>query len=107
MGRAEAYVEDYLVKRANELGFYCCKFTSPATNGVPDRILIGYGRTFFVETKAPGGKPRPLQRAVHKQMRAHGGEVYVASTREQVDDILLSIIDQNRSSDTTKGTSDA
>lgn len=91
MGKAEAYVEDYLAKRAKELGFYCCKFVAPSTNGVPDRVLIGHGRTFFVETKAPGGKPRPLQRAVHKQMRLYGGEVYVASTRDAVDEILLTV----------------
>ncbi len=99
MGRAEAYVEDYLSKRAKALGFYCCKFTSPSNNGVPDRVLVGHGHTFFVETKAPGEKPRPLQLAVHKQMRAYGAEVYVASTRDEVDAILTSIADTEKGND--------
>ena len=45
----EKEVEAYLKKVANKNGFLCYKFTCPSTAGVPDRILMGYGRCFFVE----------------------------------------------------------
>ena len=55
MGKPEGLIEDYLGKIAHEHGFLYYKFTSPAHSGVPDRILIGHGKTVFVELKRPGG----------------------------------------------------
>ena len=57
----EAVVERYFKKRCESEGFLCYKFTSPGTDGVPDRVIIGHGLTVFVELKAPGEKPRKLQ----------------------------------------------
>ena len=82
---AEAKIEDYLTTQAEKHGFLCWKFKCPGTNGVPDRILIGYDHVIFVETKAPGGKPRPLQTAIHKLMRDHGANVFVIDTKPKVD----------------------
>lgn len=88
MGKPEAYVEDYLVTRCQKLGFLCYKFNPSGINGVPDRIVIGYGHTVFIETKRPGGNPRKLQEIRHREMRAHGARVFVADTHEGVDDLL-------------------
>lgn len=93
--KPEETVETHLRDRAEALGFLCYKFTSPGNNGVPDRILIGHGATIFVETKAPGGKPRKLQQKVIDKINAHGGTALVASTEEEVDKILETIIKQN------------
>lgn len=88
MGKPEAYIEGYLRDEAKRRGALCYKFTSPGTTGVPDRVLIGHGRTVFVETKAPGKEPRPRQELVFDTMRRHGAEVYVVDTRQGVRDLL-------------------
>lgn len=88
MGRAEAYVENYLVSECERRGWLCYKFTSPSNAGVPDRCIIGNGRVLFIETKHPGDKPRKLQVMTHKKMRACGADVRVCDTRELVDAAL-------------------
>ncbi len=91
MGKAEGKIETYLRNRCKSLGYLCDKFVSPSNDGVPDRICIGHGVVFFVETKAPGEKPRPLQEEVIKKYRMFGASVWVADTEERVDYILEQI----------------
>lgn len=81
-------VETYLYKQAKKNDILCYKFTAPSTRGVPDRILIGNGKTIFLELKRPGEKPRKLQFAIHKRMREHGATVFVADTKELVNDVI-------------------
>lgn len=88
MGKPEGKIEDYLKKQAEKAGFICWKFTAPSTDGVPDRVLIGYGKTAFVETKREGGTPRKLQKVTIKEMQDHGALVYVADTKELIDQLL-------------------
>ncbi|HPA79345.1 MAG TPA: VRR-NUC domain-containing protein [Thermoanaerobaculales bacterium] len=45
--------------------------------GVPDYVVVWNGATVWVETKAPGGRLSPIQRAVIRTMQAHGAEVLV------------------------------
>ena len=84
----EGRIESYFVRQCKSHGLLCYKFTAPSNAGVPDRIVIGNGRTVFVELKAPGEKPRALQIAVHRQIRAHGGIVFVIDTKNGVDDFI-------------------
>ena len=42
----------------------------------------------FVEVKAPGKAPRPLQIARHKLLRGLGFKVYVLDNAEQIGGIL-------------------
>lgn len=88
MGKAEGKIEDYLTSESKKRGYMCKKFVSPSYDGVPDRIVIGKGIIFFVETKAPGEKTRKLQRSVIRQMMSHGAVVYVADTKDEVDELL-------------------
>ena len=68
------------------------KFTSPGTAGVPDRIvLMPGGRIAFVEVKAPGEKPRPLQLSRHKLLRRLGFLVYVLDACEDIEKIILEV----------------
>lgn len=70
-------------------GGKCLKFVSPGTAGVPDRIcLLPSGRIVFVETKASGKKPKPLQSKRHKELRALGFEVRVIDSEEQIHEIF-------------------
>lgn len=88
----ESVVERYLKNRCEVEGFLCYKFTSPGTDGVPDRVLIGHGVVVFVELKAPGETPRKLQLHTFEEMRKHGAAVYVVDTKELVDELLSNLL---------------
>jgi len=94
--KPEETVESYLKRRGEELGFLVYKFVSPGNDGVPDRVLIGHGKTFFVETKAPGEKPRKLQAKVIARINDHGGLAYVAASREAIDTLLNTMIQDTK-----------
>ena len=65
----EYAVEKHLVQKAQECGGICLKFISPGIAGVPDRIVIlPGGKIGFAEMKAPGKKPRRLQKAVIRDL---------------------------------------
>ena len=65
------------------------KFVSPGSDGMPDRIvLLPGGRVAFVEVKAPGEKPRPLQLARHRLLSCLGFRVYVLDDAEQIGGVL-------------------
>ena len=85
----EKSIEEKLVAAVKAVGGVCWKFTSPGTAGVPDRIvLMPSGRIGFVEVKAPGETPRPLQSHRHRQLRALGFPVFVLDDLEKIPWIL-------------------
>ena len=62
----EKSVEQKLVRAVRVAGGIAPKFVSPGFDGMPDRIVIlPGGKIGFVEVKAPGKKPRPLQVSRH------------------------------------------
>lgn len=74
----EKAIEQKLVLAVKSMGGIAPKFVSPGFDGMPDRlILLPGGRIAFVEVKAPGKKPRPLQLARHKLLQGLGFNVYV------------------------------
>jgi len=91
-GMREKQIEQKLVQAARENGGICPKFTSPGFAGMPDRLLLlPYGRMAFVEVKAPGEKPRPLQAARHKLLARLGFRVYVLDGEAQIEKIISKI----------------
>ena len=65
------------------------KLVSPGFDGMPDRlVLLPGGKIGFVEVKAPGKEPRPLQVARHGLLRRLGFKVYVLDDPEQIVGIL-------------------
>ena len=65
------------------------KFVSPGYDGMPDRlVLLPFGRIAFVEVKAPGEKPRPLQVARHGVLRRLGFAVYVLDDESRIGGML-------------------
>lgn len=90
----EKQIEHKLVMEVKKLGGLCPKFISPGMDGMPDRLaLLGDGHVGFVEVKAPGQKPRPLQLKRHKQLRELGFRVFVLDNPEQIPCILRVIRD--------------
>lgn len=88
MGKPESIIENYLVNQAKINDCICWKFVSPSTSGVPDRILIGMEHVIFIETKAPGEKPRRLQKTIINLMRKKGAVVLVIDTKQQIDKLF-------------------
>ena len=85
----EKTIEQKLVTAVKKHGGICPKFVSPGFDGMPDRlVLLPHGRFAFVEVKAPGEKPRPLQLARHRLLRRLGFKVYVLDDEEQIGGIL-------------------
>jgi len=85
----EKQVEQKLVKAVKAAGGLCPKFVSPGTAGMPDRlVLLPGGRILFVEVKAPGKKPRPLQIHRHEQLRALGFRVVVIDGDGRISELL-------------------
>ncbi|GAB5082082.1 hypothetical protein Osc1_12550 [Hominimerdicola sp. 21CYCFAH17_S] len=85
----EKEIEQKLVTVVKRRGGICPKFVSPGFDGMPDRlVLLPKGRFAFVEVKAPGEQPRPLQVARHKLLRRLGFSVYILDKPEQIGGIL-------------------
>ena len=85
----EKVIEQKLSLMVKRQGGICPKFVSPGFDGMPDRIvLLPDGHMAFVEVKAPGKIPRPLQQARHRLLRGLGFKVYVLDNEEQIGGIL-------------------
>lgn len=87
----ESTIESNFVKQVKAMGGMAIKLISPNFAGLPDRlVLLPHGIMFFVELKATGQKPRPLQIAVHRKLRKLGFTVYVIDSNEKVKELLQS-----------------
>ena len=85
----EKTIEKKLVNAVKSRGGLAPKFTSPGFDGMPDRIvLMPGGHMAFVEVKAPGKAPRPLQKARHRMLRQLGFTVYVLDDESEIGGIL-------------------
>ena len=85
----EKTIERKLVQAVKAAGGIAPKFTSPGFAGMPDRImLLPGGCMAFVEVKAPGKTPRPLQLARHRLLRSLGFKVYAIDNVNQIGGIL-------------------
>lgn len=85
----EKVVESKFSKAVKAKGGLAVKFISPSFNGMPDRlVMFPGGRIAFVEVKAPGETPRPLQAARHKLLRRMGFKVFVLDSLDQIGGII-------------------
>jgi hypothetical protein len=85
----EKHIEAHLIKRIKEYGGIAYKFTSPQRRSVPDRlVLLPKGEIVFVELKAPGKHPTPLQLREHARLRELGFLVLVLDSKGAVDGVF-------------------
>jgi G:T-mismatch repair DNA endonuclease (very short patch repair protein) len=84
----ELHIEQALKRAVEADGGLCWKLVSPGTTGVPDRICLKTGRVVFVEVKAPGKKPRPIQRRRMNQLQAQGFTVLVVDSIDGIKEVL-------------------
>lgn len=88
----EQTIEKQLKKTIEQHGGLALKFVSPGMAGVPDRLIIlPQGRYAFIEVKAPGKKPRPLQQARIEQLKAMGCTVHILDNPNNIQKIINEI----------------
>lgn len=88
---SEKNVESYLRIKVRQMGGKAYKFVSPGNAGVPDRLVVIPGcEMFFVELKATGGKTTELQEARIAELDRLGQTVFIADSKEGIDEILAS-----------------
>jgi len=89
----EKVIEQKLIKAVRQSGGLALKLICPGFNGVPDRLLLFMGgKVAFVEVKAPGEKPRPLQVHRMEQLRRLGFPVFILDNPNQIEEIISSVI---------------
>lgn len=89
----EKQIERKLVNAVKAAGGIAPKFVSPGYDGMPDRLLLLQGgRMAFVEVKALGEKPRPLQTARHRMLRKLGFKIYVLDAVTDIEKIVKEVM---------------
>jgi len=86
----ESRLERHFAKRIKNIGGISFKFVSPGTAGVPDRIVLYSGCTYFVELKTTSAITK-LQQKVHQLFRSKGVDVRIIRTYQQIEDFLNEI----------------
>ena len=84
----ERTIEAKLKKAVEASGGLCWKLVCPGTTGVPDRICLMRNRAVFVELKAPGKKPRPIQVRRMNQLRQQGFTALVVDSVHGIQEVL-------------------
>ena len=88
----EKEVEKLLVDRTKARGGLALKFVSPGFDGVPDRlVLLPKAKLGFVEVKATGKTPRPLQIKRMQVLRKLGFKVFALDNIDEVEVVLDAI----------------
>lgn len=86
---SEKAIEAYLNKRCNENGLLCLKYSNANVTGYPDRLVCCInGKVVWVELKSKGKKPTKLQEIRHQELRDLGHEVWVVSSKPEVDELI-------------------
>ncbi len=85
----ENIIEQRFTQAVRKAGGIAPKLISPGYDGMPDRlVLLPGGKIGFVEVKAPGKAPRPLQVARHNLLQRLGFMVFVLDDPNKIGGIL-------------------
>ena len=86
----EKIIEQKFRGAVRAAGGMAVKFVSPGLDGIAGPVgrFSLVGRMAFVEVKASGKKPRPLQEARHRMLRQLGFKVYVLDDEKQIGGII-------------------
>ena len=88
----EKEIEQRFAQKIRLMGGVALKFVSPGFDGMPDRmVLLPGGRISFVEVKAKGEKPRPLQVSRMKMLHELGFDTYILDGVEKIENLVMTI----------------
>ena len=86
---SEKAIEAYLNKRCKENGLLCLKYSNANVTGYPDRLVCCInGKVIWVELKSKGKKPTKLQEIRHQELKKMGHDVWVISSKPEVDELI-------------------
>ena len=93
MSIRESTIEKSFCAYAKSKGCLTYKFVSPGRRGVPDRLFVTpTGTVMFLEVKAPGKQPNPLQiREMHK-LRERGVAVFWCDSVDECKECIDMVI---------------
>ena len=84
----ESEIEEHLHNRIKALGGEYRRVSWIGRNGANDDLVLLPGRHAWVECKKPGKHATAAQAREHDRLRTAGCEVYVVSTKAEVDAIF-------------------
>jgi hypothetical protein len=88
----ERDIRSSVIKWARQQGIIVQKMNGQFSNGFPDDLfLLPRGKVAFIEFKAPGKKPTPLQERRIKEIAALGHNVIWTDSVEHAKEWLLSL----------------
>jgi hypothetical protein len=92
---SEKNLQDYLLRKCKFNGVYARKMQAVGHVGFPDVLLAIYGDAYFVELKSPTGLGRLSVKQAREleRMSEAGLNIIVIDSKEQVDDLIVSIVD--------------
>ena len=82
--RAEQSIETVLAKGVKKLGGLCFKVSSENHRGLPDRLIVLDGFSYYVETKKLTGELSEAQTVRHSQFRENG---VIVNTLRGINDV--------------------
>lgn len=89
---SEKALEKYLIAQATSRGMLALKFASSTATGFPDRLIVARGGLCaWCELKSRDGRLSPVQKVRVAQLRAMGQRVFVARSREFINEMLNDI----------------
>ena len=83
LSEKESSVERFFIKECQRRGVFQFKNTPPP-KGVPDRTAIKDGIVLYVELKCETGRLSENQKQFHEHIRAHGGNIEVVYSKNDV-----------------------
>ena len=89
----EAYVQSKLIDGLTQRGWWARKVTSPSRNGIPDVVCARDGHVIWIEVKRDGDTAGPTRDETREMsiMREHGLECRVVTGRDEVNEFLSEI----------------
>jgi hypothetical protein len=88
----EKAIETKLREEVKKSGGLALKFSSSYYTGIPDRIiLLPGGKIIFVELKAPGKKPTPIQEVAIRKLRGMDFWVEVVDSCQTLEQLITEI----------------
>ena len=90
----EKVIEQKLVQAVKKVGGLAIKFTCLGLSGMPDRLVIlPESHVAFVQVKAPGLKPRPMQIRRHELLRRLGCKIYVLDDAARIPELVARMLE--------------
>lgn len=93
MTTSEGIIANNLRLEARAKGLFIRKCRWEGRLGAPDYIILRNGKAFFIETKAPGEKPRRSQLAEFGKILENRCPVFVVDSFESAKKVIEAICD--------------